>query len=134
MKSDIHKARMNGSSAGRRQYIPDGEKPVSVEEVIEWLVSASQSSSTHIGVRQAANHLLEQMADGDWRVTAARHEGGFGGNGRGADQNTHVTLSVGGRGYHLQLTVDGHLRRITGDQVTEKIGPWLAPGSVVRRL
>ena len=134
MKADIHKARMNGSSAGRHQYIPEGENPVSVEEVIGWLVSASESSSTHIGVRQAANHLLAVMADGNWRVTAARHGGGFGGNGRNADQNTHVTLSVGGRGYHLQLTVDGHLRRITGDATTEQIGPWLAPGSVIRKL
>ena len=125
---------MNGSSAGRHQYVPDGENPVNIEEVMNWLVSASESASTHIGVRRAANHLLELMSTDDWRVKAARHAGGFGGNGRQADQNTHVTLSVGGRGYHLQLTPDGHLRRITGDDRTEQIGPWLAPGSVTRRL
>ncbi len=50
--------------------------------------------------RAEARRLLQLMQSNVWRLTAAPHEGGTGDH-RGADKNLHVTLSVGGRSYHL---------------------------------
>lgn len=125
MKEDIHKARMNGS--GKRQYVPKDEQPVSADEVVRLLQGAVESTGP--GVPRAARHLLQKMAGGDWRILAARHEGGFGGNSRAADQNRHITLSVDKKGYHLQIVGEGHIWRITGDETTEQIAPWMSPGT-----
>jgi hypothetical protein len=125
----VSRARANGSAAG--QYVPPGKRPANVDEVVDLLENASESRTAHAGVRRAANALLEAMSLGRWRVTAGRHRGGVGGGGRGADQNDHITVAVRGRGYHLQLTIDGHLRRITGDDGVELIPPWLPPGAPV---
>ncbi|MFD2571151.1 hypothetical protein ACFSUS_10930 [Spirosoma soli] len=124
-KADIHKARMNGIS--KRQYVPNDEKPVSTDEVVKLLQEAVESSGP--GVPHAAGYLLKKMASGNWRILAARHEGGFGSTGRGADQNRHVTLSVDGKGYHLQIDNNDYVWRITGDETTEQIAPWMSPGT-----
>ena len=50
--------------------------------------------------RSEARRLLQLMQSNVWRLTAAPHEGGAGEE-RGPDTNLHVTLSVGGRSYHL---------------------------------
>jgi hypothetical protein len=124
----IDRARKNGQSAG--QYVAPGERGVNVDHVVDLLVSASESRS--MGLRRAANALLEAMEDyGPWRVTASRHSGGTGDAQRGVDQNDHITVRVGNVSYHLQVTVSGHLRRITGDQEAELIPPWLPPGAAV---
>lgn len=124
----VDRARKNGDSAG--QFVASGEQKVNVDHVIRLLVSATDSG--HIGVRRAANALLEAMADyGPWRVTASRHVGGIGNSARGVDQNEHITLRVGNVGYHLQVTVDGHIRRITGDNDAELVPPWLPPGAAI---
>lgn len=103
---------------------------MNVDRVIALLVSASDAG--HLGLRRGANALLEAMAQyGRWRVTAARHTGGAGDAARGADLNDHITLRVGNVGYHLQVTVDGHVRRITGDGDAELVPPWLPPGAAV---
>jgi hypothetical protein len=124
----IDRARKNGQSS--RQYVAPGTHGVNVDHVVDLLVSASESG--HTGVRQVANALLAAMEDyGPWRITAARHSGGTGDARRGADQNEHITLRVGNVGYHLQVTVKGHLRRITGDGDAELVPPWLPPGAAV---
>ena len=124
----IDRARKNGQSS--RQYVAPGERSVNVDHIIQLLVSAS--NARHLGVRRAANALLEAMDHyGPWRVTAARHVGGTGSAVRGADHNEHISLRVGNIGYHLQVTVDGHIRRITGDDHAELVPPWLPPGAAV---
>ena len=124
----IDRARKNGESS--RQYVAPGERGVNVDRVVDLLVSASESR--HIGVRRAANALLEAMEDyGPWRVTASRHSGGTGDDRRGVDFNDHITVRVGNRSYHLQVTADGYIRRVTGDRDTELVPPWLPPGAPV---
>lgn len=51
--------------------------------------------------RPAANALLRDLARLPWRIGATVHNGGRGDETRRADPRPHVTLSVGGRGYHL---------------------------------
>jgi len=124
----IHRARKNGD--GSRQFVAPGERRISVDAVVDLLVSAAATG--HVGVRRAANALLEAMEDyGPWRVLASEHRGGLGGAGRAMDQNAHITVRVGNTGYHLQTTLDGHLRRITGDANAELVPPWLPPGAPV---
>ena len=124
----IDRATKNGQSAG--QYVAPGERGANVDHVIGLLVSASESR--HVGLRRAANALLEAMENyGPWRVTASRHSGGTGDARRGVDRNEHITVRVGSVSYHLQVTVKGHLRRITGDGEAELIPPWLPPGAAV---
>jgi hypothetical protein len=130
MSSDetIHRARRNGDGGG--QYVAPGERSVSVDLVVDLLVSAATSG--HTGVRRAANALLDAMEHyGPWRILAATHEGGRGMAARGPDRNAHITLRVGNIGYHLQTTVDGHVRRITGDANVELVPPWLPPGAPI---
>lgn len=124
----IDRARKNGRSSG--QFVAMGGRSINVDHVVDLLVSASDAG--HVGLRRAANALLEAMDNyGSWRVTAAQHTGGKGNATRGADLNEHITVSVGNVGYHLQVTVNGHLRRITGDEETELVPPWLPPGAAV---
>ena len=124
----IHRARKNGD--GSRQFVAPGERRVSVDAVVDLLVSAAGTG--HPGVRRAANALLEAMEDyGPWLILASKHRGGVGGSGRSADRNAHITVRVGNTGYHLQTTVDGHIRRITGDAHVELVPPWLPPGAPV---
>lgn len=124
----IDRARKNGRSS--RQFIAVGGRSVNVDHVVDLLVSASDAG--HVGLRRAANALLEAMDHyGAWRVSAAPHVGGTGSTTRSADLNEHITVRVGNIGYHLQVTVDGHVRRITGDENAELVPPWLPPGAAV---
>jgi hypothetical protein len=124
----IGRARRNGSSA--RQFVAPGERPVQVDEVVDLLEAASETG--HLGVRRPANMLLEAMAHyGPWRVKGGRHPGGTGDVHRGPDKNQHITINVANCGYHLQLTLQNSIRRITGDQHSELVPPWLPPGAPV---
>jgi hypothetical protein len=58
--------------------------------------------------------LLSQMSTKKWCITAGVHQGGLGGNGRGADPNIHITLDVGGKGWHVQLMSNDQLLGVTG--------------------
>lgn len=127
IQDDVYKARNNGFST--RQYVPPGQRPINVDEVMQILVNASETS--HIGVRRAAHALLEAMARYVWHITAARHTGGHGNTNRSPDENEHITISIHGKGYHLQLTRQGHLRRVTGDDGVELVPPWLSPGAPI---
>ncbi|MEV6645801.1 RHS repeat-associated core domain-containing protein [Amycolatopsis sp. NPDC051371] len=51
-----------------------------------------------------AKELLKQMQEGrGWQQTAGIHQGGLGGAAGGADPRPHITVSVGGRGYHVHV-------------------------------
>jgi RHS repeat-associated protein len=51
-----------------------------------------------------AKELLKQMEEGrGWQQTAGIHQGGLGGAAGGADPRPHITVSVGGRGYHVHV-------------------------------
>lgn len=123
----VHRARQNGASGN--QYVPRGGHPTNVDQVVAMLENASETA--HPGVRRSASFLLERMATRPWRITAAPHAGGQGGTGREPDLNEHITLQIADRGYHLQLTHDGHLRRVTGDDNTDLVPPWLPPGAPI---
>jgi hypothetical protein len=121
----LARARANGSSA--RQFVPPGGTPTNVDEIIELMLSAKKSG--HTVVRLGVKVLFAKMAGGPWRVTAGRHRGGRGGAGRPPDENDHITLSVGDEGYHLHVTPDGHLRRVTGDNGVDVLPPYVPPGA-----
>jgi hypothetical protein len=53
---------------------------------------------------------------------------------RGVDWNRHITVRVGGDGYHLHLTPAGYLRAIKGDNGVDLVPPHLPPGAEVRPL
>jgi RHS repeat-associated protein len=50
-----------------------------------------------------AKRLLELMSDRRWQQTAGVHQGGLGGAAGGADPRPHITLSLGGHGYHVHV-------------------------------
>ncbi|GLY40460.1 type IV secretion protein Rhs [Amycolatopsis sp. NBRC 101858] len=51
-----------------------------------------------------AKELLRQMEEGrGWQQTAGIHQGGLGGAAGGADPRPHITVNVGGRGYHVHV-------------------------------
>ncbi|WP_328457045.1 RHS repeat-associated core domain-containing protein [Amycolatopsis sp. NBC_00438] len=51
-----------------------------------------------------AKELLKQMQEGrGWQQTAGIHQGGLGGAAGGADPRPHITVNVGGRGYHVHV-------------------------------
>ena len=55
------------------------------------------------GARRA-KELLRQMQEGrGWQQTAGIHQGGLGGAAGGADPRPHITVNVGGRGYHVHV-------------------------------
>ena len=55
------------------------------------------------GARRA-KELLKQMQEGrGWQQTAGIHQGGLGGAAGGADPRPHITVNVGGRGYHVHV-------------------------------
>jgi hypothetical protein len=124
---DIHKAHENGSGGG--QFYDSSHGMVSVGEVMNILVNAAESG--HPGVKRAAKRLLAGVAEGEWSIRAGVHSGGIGSNTRSADENRHITLRVHSTGYHLQVTLDGSIRRITGDDGVELVAPWLAPGAEI---
>jgi hypothetical protein len=123
----LHRARQNGVSAN--QYVPQGVRPANVDRVVTMLENASETA--HPGVRRAASILLERMGGRPWRVVAGPHQGGQGGAGYGADLNEHITIRIDQDTYHLQTTRDGHLRRITGDDDTDRVPPWVPPGAPI---
>jgi len=124
----IDRARKNGVSGG--QFVGQGGCKINVDQVVDLLVDAAQGG--HIGLRQPANAMLADMAQfGTWRLTAARHRGGLGGGGRGRDLNDHITVNIHEEGYHLQVTLDGHIRDITGPAQAQRIPPWLPPGAAI---
>src|SRR3712207_4947932 len=85
---------------------------INVDQVVDLLVESSQPSR-HPAVRWNANRLIEELARGEWRVTAGSHAGGFGGAGRPPDGTTHITVRARNGGYHLRQDARGHLFEIT---------------------
>lgn len=91
----------NCSDKWSRQYQPDGLgvrvwQKLGPEHVIKLLEDAAAPA------RAEANALLRQLASAPWRISATVHSGGKGDATRAADPNAHITVSVGGRGYHLR--------------------------------
>jgi RHS repeat-associated protein len=65
-----------------------------------------------------AKELLKQMEEGrGWQQTAGIHQGGLGGAAGGADPRPHITVSVGGRGYHV------HVGEANGNLFAQDITP-----------
>ncbi len=100
---------------------------INVDRVVDLLVGGAQPGR-HPAIRRNANRLLEVLAQGSWRLAAGPHVGGFGGGGRGADWNMHITLTTRNGGFHLRQDARGHLFEITGPGM-DAIPPYLAPGS-----
>lgn len=121
----VDAARRNGKSSG--QFRAPNGATMNGARLIDLLV-ASAGTGRHAAIRVGANQLLARLARGAWRVAAAPHKGGTGGRAGGADENLHVTVHVGGRGYHLQLDARGHAWRITGPGITA-VAPWSGPGA-----
>jgi hypothetical protein len=117
----VFRARENG-----KRDVVHGQR-INVNEVVDLLVESSQFTR-HPAVRWNANRLLEELARGEWRLTAGPHAGGFGGQGRLPDGTTHITLRTGRGGYHLRQDARGHLFEITGPGM-QPIQPSSAPGS-----
>jgi hypothetical protein len=102
---------------------------MNVDQVLDLVVDASERG--HVGLRRPANALLEAMAVWPWWVSAGRHRGGRSDSKRPPDFNDHITVVVR-VGYHLRVTLDGHIRdivRVVDDP--ERIPPWLPPGAAV---
>ncbi|SFW88769.1 RHS repeat-associated core domain-containing protein [Amycolatopsis australiensis] len=65
-----------------------------------------------------AKELLKQMREGrGWQQTAGIHQGGLGGAAGGADPRPHITVNVGGRGYHV------HVGKFNGQLFAQDITP-----------
>jgi hypothetical protein len=122
----IWKARQNGRSS-----FVYGER-VNANEVVDLLVESSKHSR-HPAVRRNANRMLEEMAQGEWRVGAGVHKGGFGGNGQPPDMNRHLTIRTGRGGYHLRVDARGHLFEMTGRGM-DRTPPWASPGANIQEL
>jgi len=78
--------------------------PKKMEEILE----KTKSSRGDLG--RMAKLLLEQGGD----ILAGIHEGGIGGNGRGADPTQHITIRSGGHAYHIHIKENGVVTKITG--------------------
>ena len=74
---------------------------VTEKQVKILLEGAAKSRDRNL--RDTAKELLGQINEGkQFAIAAGGHSGGFGGQGRGADPNSHVTIEVNRRRYHLQ--------------------------------
>ena len=122
----IHAAIQNGSSSG--QFAVAG-KTINVATVVEMLESGA-GRTRHPAIRAGSRQLLERMACTPWRVSAGPHTGGHGGGGFKPDENMHITVSVGGRGYHIRLDKRGIPWWIVGVGI-QAVAPWIGPGQPV---
>lgn len=77
-------------------------------ERLETLLENTTSSRGELG--RTANTLLNQGCD----ILAGLHEGGIGGQGRGADPSRHITVRSGGHAYHIKVNAKGVVYDITG--------------------
>lgn len=77
-------------------------------ERLETLLENTTSSRGELG--RIANTLLNQGCD----ILAGLHEGGIGGQGRGADPSRHITVRSGGHAYHIKVNAKGVVYDITG--------------------
>ncbi|MGB6301360.1 MAG: hypothetical protein WBF90_34985 [Rivularia sp. (in: cyanobacteria)] len=74
---------------------------VTEKQVKKLLSDASKSRDRNL--RDKAKDLIQQINAGkQFAIAAGGHSGGFGGNGRVADPNPHMTIEVNRRRYHLQ--------------------------------
>lgn len=87
------------------------------ERMVELLASASSLTRYEPegpSTSYLAGELLRDMQRKRWRIRAGPHTGGKGDE-RGADDNLHITLTVGNTTYHLvcKETPNLHIIRIT---------------------
>jgi hypothetical protein len=117
-------AKLNGSTAANL-WVPQGGTPINQDQVVDLL-----ANGTSQGAQPAARALLKEMARGPWTVTAAGHQGGFGG-----DATSHITVLVRRRQYHLRLNQSGIVFDITyrdaqgARRLTGRV-PWVRPGAI----
>jgi hypothetical protein len=102
---------------------------VTIADVVSRLADCC-NPSRHAAVKYNAPVLLNRMAGSNWILAAGPHAGGFGGRHAGADQNSHITIMLGGGGYHLRLDKKGHIFSITGPGM-KVFFPWASPGTDV---
>jgi hypothetical protein len=117
-------AKTLGSTA-RNLWVPPGGTPITEKQVVDLL-----AERTSPGAQSGARDLLQEMARGQWTVTAAVHPGGFGG-----DVTPHVTVEVRRRQYHLRLDQSGNVFDITyrDAQGARRLSgrlPWVPPGAI----
>jgi hypothetical protein len=87
------------------------EARVNKERLVNWLISHMEDRGSR---GRTVKEVLKAMSQRTWCVTAGVHQAGLGGGGRAADPNRHITLNVGGRGYHVQLMANDEFQNITG--------------------
>jgi hypothetical protein len=120
----VSAAKKHGRTA-RNLWVPSGGKPINKDQVVDLL-----AKRTSPGAQSAARDLLQNMAEDEWTVTAAAHEGGFGG-----DATPHVTVLIGRRQYHLRIdhsefVFDITYRDAQGAQRLSGRLPWVPPGAI----
>ncbi len=76
-------------------------------ERLEMLLKNTTSSRGELG--RTAKTLLKQGCV----ILAGLHEGGIGGQGRGADPSRHITVRSGGYTYHIKVNTKGVVTDIT---------------------
>jgi|SRR5215217_72666 len=86
------------------------------EVTVQLIDDARNIPRYDLGRDVSASELLREMqACGEWRISAAPHEGGHGDSGRHADKNLHITIRVDGTSYHLRCKEEPtlHIIQIT---------------------
>ena len=83
--------------ARKTQRFQDVDRNINIKQMNRLLESAKTGRNRD--VKQLASEILKLGVD---KVTG-EHKGGFGGNDRPADPETHCTVRAGGNSYHVYL-------------------------------
>jgi hypothetical protein len=100
----VDKQSILGNYRQTQAMFPGNENtPVLTQVGIDYVVALLDNASDVYSIKDSVRDLLGRMATRDWCITSGVHAGGLGGAAGAADPAEHITLSAGGRGYHLRV-------------------------------